>query len=74
MLDAPEGQRNDRLNRLAFRAGQLAAGGQLEVGVALSVLVEAATRTGLPLVEAARTARSGITAGFAYPARTEGRS
>lgn len=73
MLAAPEGTRNDRLNRAAYRAGQLAAAGQLEAGVAVQALVEAATRTGLSLIEATRTARSGVSAGVDHPARVEDR-
>ena len=73
MLAAPVGQRNDRLNRLSFRAGSLAGAGQIDPDVAIRALLDAAVETGLPLVEAARTVRSGITAGVQYPARIERR-
>jgi hypothetical protein len=52
MLTTPEGARHDRLVRLAVRAGRIIAAGDLERSVARSVLVEAATLTGLPQPEA----------------------
>jgi hypothetical protein len=61
------GGRNDRLVRAAFRAGQLAAGGELEPGRAEAVLVAAGVSAGLSAQEATATARSGLAAGAARP-------
>jgi hypothetical protein len=68
MLAAQEGWRNDTLNRLGYRAGRLAAAGELDVKVAEGVLVEAAVAIGLPEDEAVRTYRSGAGAGLLLPA------
>lgn len=68
MLAAPEGQRNEVLVRVAYRAGRLVAAGELAEESARAVLVEAARRVGLSLVEADRTYRSGFTAGLELPA------
>jgi hypothetical protein len=68
MLAAEEGWRNDCLNRLAYRAGRLAAAGELDVKVAERVLVDAAVKAGLPEDEAVRTYRSGAGAGLLLPA------
>jgi hypothetical protein len=67
MLATPEGERNERLVRLAYRAGRLSAGGELDVGAAADVLLEAAVRTGLSHQEALMTIASGIAAGERYP-------
>lgn len=68
MLRAPQGQRNATLCALSYRAGRLVAGGELSAQAAQAVLVEAARRLGLSLVEAERTFRSGFTAGLELPA------
>lgn len=60
---APLGTRNDRLNRAAYRLGQLVAAGHLfeqEVVLRLSWAAEA---NGLATGEATRTIRSGLAAG-----------
>jgi Bifunctional DNA primase/polymerase, N-terminal len=68
MLAAREGWRNDTLNRLGYRAGRLAAAGELELGYAERTLVAAAISVGLPEDEALRTYRSGAQAGLLFPA------
>lgn len=68
MLAAEEGWRNDTLNRLAYRAGRLAAAGELDVKTAEAQLVGAAVEAGLTVEEATRTYRSGAGAGLLLPA------
>jgi len=68
MLRAGEGQRNDVLVRVAYRAGRLSAAGELAEESAHAVLVEAATRAGLASIEAERTFTSGFRAGLELPA------
>jgi hypothetical protein len=61
VLDAtPERDRNTRLYWSACRAGELVSAGQVDEATATSVLVDAATRTGLPEIEARRTIASGL--------------
>jgi hypothetical protein len=67
VASAPEGQRNDRLNRSAFRIGQLVAAGQIDPADAIDVLEEAARFAGLGEREAERTVRSGLEAGREKP-------
>jgi hypothetical protein len=64
---APEGTRNDTLNRAAFSLGQLVAGGCLPGSAVISSLAEAARESGLPDREANRTINSGMTAGARRP-------
>jgi len=64
---APEGKRNDTLNRAAFRLGQLAGAGLLPTDEVSTALAAAAARAGLPPAEAGRTIRSGVTAGIRVP-------
>jgi hypothetical protein len=64
---APEGTRNDTLNRAAFSLGQLVAGGYLPGSAVISSLTEAARESGLPDREATRTINSGMTAGTRRP-------
>ena len=67
---APEGTRNDQLNRSAHALGQLAAGGHLMPSEAGEALVIAAIRAGLCEAEAVATIRSGLRAGMRQPRRT----
>jgi hypothetical protein len=67
VLHAEVGCRNDTLNRVAYRAGRLAAAGELDVALAERVLVQAAVETGLSEDEAVRTYRSGAGAGLLLP-------
>jgi hypothetical protein len=64
---APEGTRNDTLNRAAFSLGQLVAGGCLPDDAVTTTLADAARESGLPEREAARTIHSGMTAGARRP-------
>jgi hypothetical protein len=64
---APEGARNDTLNRAAFAVGQLVAGGELDESEALSQLKNAAEYIGLPTREIESTIQSGINSGKREP-------
>jgi hypothetical protein len=64
---APEGTRNDTLNRAAYSLGQLVGGGCLPDEAVTAALADAARDSGLPEREAARTIRSGMTAGARRP-------
>lgn len=64
---APEGTRNDTLNRAAFALGQLVAGGEVDAFDAQRSLDAAAQACGLPPVEARKTIESGFTSGQAEP-------
>lgn len=64
---APEGQRNDTLNRAAFAAGQLVAGRELEQSSAETRLFEAAMKAGLPEGEVRGTIASGMSKGKLSP-------
>ncbi|MFZ5585977.1 MAG: DUF3987 domain-containing protein [Thermodesulfobacteriota bacterium] len=61
------GQRNDSLNRAAFRLGQLAAGGQLKRAQVEAALLGAARSLGLSEREAKATINSGLEAGQREP-------
>lgn len=52
---ADEGERNETLNRCAYRVGRFVAGGEIEEDRARDVLMDAATASGLPEMEAERT-------------------
>ncbi len=73
VANAPEGQRNNRLNLAAFRCGQLVAGGELDHRYAVDTFVTAALRCGLSLQEAMGhdgrhgTITSGLTGGMKSP-------
>lgn len=58
VLDAGEGQRNDKLYWAAARAYEHAAAGRLDEGAAERALIRAAVETGLPESEAQRTVAS----------------
>lgn len=64
---APQGTRNDTLNRAAYNLAQLVAGGQIDPGLVYDRLHQAATVAGLPPSEIASTLRSGGTAGRTQP-------
>jgi hypothetical protein len=64
-----EGTRNDRLNLAAFRAGMLVRDDQIAEDHAFRMLYDAARTCGLGEWEAARTIRSGMSAGIAAPER-----
>jgi hypothetical protein len=64
---APEGTRNDTLNRAAFNIGQLIAGGQIHHDDARDALISAAIEAGLTGRETARTIDSGFREGQKHP-------
>lgn len=63
----PERDRNTRLYWSACRAAELVSAGQVDEVTATSLLVDAATRTGLPETEARRTIASGLRTGAVCP-------
>jgi hypothetical protein len=64
---AVEGTRNDTLNRVAYRLGQIVGAGVLPEEDVERALVSEAVAIGLGEREAVRTVRSGLTAGEASP-------
>lgn len=64
---APEGTRNDTLNREAFGVGQLVAAGVIEAGDAETELIAAAVSACLPEAEARRTVLGAFRAGANSP-------
>lgn len=64
---APEGSRNDRLNRAIFALSQLIAGGQLAPEYVHTTLTVAARAAGLPDAEIQATLASGYRAGTQAP-------
>jgi hypothetical protein len=67
VAEAPEGTRNDTLNRAAFNLGQLVAVGLLPAAKVITTLTAAAEAAGLPSSEARRTIRNGMSAGTRKP-------
>ncbi len=73
VAQAPQGRRNDTLNRAAFALGQLTASGLLPAALAYAELFEAARGAGLDRDPGCgqrgidRTIRSGLTAGARKP-------
>ncbi|MGH9839694.1 MAG: YfjI family protein [Blastocatellia bacterium] len=65
--DAPNGARNDAVNKAAFALGQLVGAGALSAGEVELSLLGAAVGAGLPESEARRTIRSGLAAGEKEP-------
>jgi hypothetical protein len=63
VASAPEGSRNDTLNRAAFRMRKFVEAGHLVESDVTARLLEAATFTGLGEVEARRTISSGLGVG-----------
>jgi hypothetical protein len=63
---ACEGERNGLTYWAACRVGEMVASGLFDADAAVALIVEAATRTGLPRLEAERTARSGIRTGGGF--------
>lgn len=64
---APEGQRNDQLNRAAFNIGTLVGGGYLDRAEAERHLIATAHAIGLERSEVAKTVKSGLDAGEQQP-------
>ena len=71
ICDAPEGTRNNELNRAAFGLGQLVGGGLLDLAPVEAALIAAGERAGLDPGETARTVKSGLGKGMAQPRRLE---
>jgi hypothetical protein len=66
---APEGSRNDQLNRSAFALGQLIAGGELAEAPARATLEQTGQDIGLEPCEVRATIESGLAAGKLEPRR-----
>lgn len=64
---APQGERNERLNKSSYSLGQLAAGGALDEREVIDKLTMVARAIGLDERETALTIRSGMTAGAKTP-------
>ena len=64
---AEPGSRNNTLNRVAFRLGQIIAGGQLNEADVESMLIDGAVSLGLGEREAVATVHSGMNAGEGAP-------
>lgn len=64
---AQEGQRNNCLNRSAFRMGQLCGAGVLDHDIAWQLLVEKGMSLGLPRRETEKTVDSGLKGGEGNP-------
>lgn len=67
VMDAPEGTRNDRLNKAAFSMGQLVAGGEIAERDVAEALISAATVAGLESDETLKTIKSGLISGQEHP-------
>lgn len=67
LLLTPEGQRNDALNRVAFKLGQLVGGGHIDQGQVVTELSTAAEQIGLDDNEIEPTINSGLQAGMNEP-------
>lgn len=66
---APEGDRNNQLNKSSFALGQIVAGGGLERAGVEAALEATALEVGLSMSETRSTIRSGMTAGAREPRR-----
>lgn len=64
---APEGERNDQLNKSAFSLGQIVGGGYLDGQTVIAALTNAALAAGLNDAETRATIESGMTAGSDHP-------
>ena len=67
IIDAPDGQQNDTINRAAFAVGQLVAGGEITAADAGRALHDAARQGGHPDNRAAATIASGLDKGQKDP-------
>jgi len=67
LLGAPEGTRNDTLNKSAFALGQFVGAGMLDEQSTAAVLEDAGQRIGLAPGEVRRSVASGLRAGAQYP-------
>ena len=71
LRQAPAGARNDTLNRVAFRIGQIIGAGRLTEADAASALTATGQAIGLSQREADRTTWSGLLAGEAHPSPSD---
>jgi hypothetical protein len=71
---APEGRRNETLNKSVFRLAQLAAGGELEFDLIEPMAKDAAQLAGLDWLEIDLTIASALKAGWANPRSRKPRS
>lgn len=69
VCNAPQGERNETLNRAAFNLGTLVGAGVLDASLVRGVLIEAGRRAGLSARESLATANSGLSAGMREPRR-----
>jgi RepB DNA-primase from phage plasmid len=67
LSSTPEGERNNKLNAVSFRAGRLIGGGHLERGEVEAELTTAALQSGLAEHEIGSTLHSGLREGIADP-------
>ncbi len=65
VLEAPVGERNNRLNWAAYRAGEHVRGGRISQVAAVTALQLAAERIGLTVAETRGTIASGLASGAA---------
>lgn len=65
--NAAPGERNDTLNREAFKIGQLVESSQMSREFATQAIIEAATACGLPIFEINATLNSGLNGGSSKP-------
>jgi hypothetical protein len=71
LLGTPEGQRNDTLNRSAFKLGQLVAAGDLTRSQVESTLITIGERMALTAAETRATVKSGLEDGMKHPRTPE---
>lgn len=67
VLSAPQGDRNNALNKAAYYLGRLVGGGVLDPSEVTEVLTDAALKAGLEEGETKTTINSGLTAGAKRP-------
>lgn len=67
VANAPQGERNVRLNAAAFNLGRYVSSGKMDENVVQDALYSAAMTCGLPEAEALRTIRSGLDSGKRDP-------
>ncbi|MGK7650872.1 bifunctional DNA primase/polymerase [Roseovarius sp. B08] len=72
LMAAPEGRRNDTLNTVAFRLGQIVGSGRLDDSQVRCRLLGSAQAIGLPEQEAIATIESGLSAGMQHPREPSG--
>ncbi len=71
LVGVPVGQRNDTLNRCAFRIGQLVSSGDISLTDAEAALTTAGEQIGLTSTEIRATMNSGLSKGMAKPRGTQ---